>query len=55
MMWGIAIYICGIVAYLVVNHTGTEAGQIKPELIYTFFTGVFATKVVDFVYNGTKK
>jgi hypothetical protein len=52
---GIAIYIASIIAYLVVEHTGIEAGQIKPEIVYTFFTGVFATKIVDFAYKSLTK
>jgi len=52
---GIAVYMAGIIGYLVVAHTGIEAGQIKPDLIYTFFTGVFAAKIVDFAYKTITK
>ncbi len=52
---GIATYVAGIIAYLIVVHTGIKPGQIKPDLIYTFFTGVFATKIVDFAYKTITK
>ncbi len=52
---GIALYVASIIAYLVVFKTGIEEGLIKPDIVYTFFTGVFATKIVDFAYKGNIK
>jgi hypothetical protein len=52
---GIACYVAGIIAYLVVTKTGTAEGMIKPDIVYTFFTGVFATKIVDFAYKAITK
>ncbi len=55
MKMGIAIYVAGIIAYLIVYHTGVSDGQIKPEIVYTAFLSIFATKIVDFVYTALKK
>ena len=55
MQIGIAVYVAGMIAYLVVAHTGIDDGQIKPEIIYTAFLSIFATKIVDFIYNHVKK
>jgi hypothetical protein len=52
---GIACYVAGIIAYLVVEHTGLETGQIKPEIVYTAFLSIFATKIVDFAYKAITK
>jgi hypothetical protein len=52
---GIAVYVAGIIAYLVVAHTGLKAGQIKPEIVYTAFLSIFATKIVDFAYKAITK
>ncbi len=54
MKIGICVYIAGKIAYLIVQHTGIDKGQIQHDLIYTFFTGVFATKIVDFAYSVVK-
>ncbi len=56
MKIGLCTYVAGIITYLVVEHTGLQESMIKPDLIYTFFTGVFATKIVDWAYSmGVKK
>lgn len=52
---GIAVYVAGIIAYLVVTHTGLKDGQIKPEIVYTAFLSIFATKIVDFAYKAITK
>lgn len=55
MKLGIATFICGILAYLLVAHTGNEPGQIEPKIAWAFFSGVFATKIVDFVFSSIPK
>jgi len=52
MQIGIAVFVSGIITYLIVTHTGLEDGQIKPDMVYAFFTGIFATKIVDFIYKS---
>jgi hypothetical protein len=55
MKIGIAVWIAGIITYLVVMHTGTGEGKIEPETVYVAFLAIFATKIVDFVYGKVKK
>lgn len=55
MKIGIAVWIAGIITYLVVVHTGIKDGLIRPDLVYTAFLSIFATKIVDFVYDTIKK
>ena len=54
MKVGIAVYVGGMIGYLVVIHTGIQEGQIKPEIVYTAFLSIFATKIVDFIYKAIK-
>lgn len=55
MITWIAFYVCGMITYLVVVHTGTEDGQIKPDIVYTAFISIFATKIVDFIIKAAVK
>ncbi len=52
---GIAVYVAGMIAFLIVTHTGQAEGQIKPEIVYTAFISIFATKIVDFAYRAITK
>lgn len=51
MQIGIAVYVSAMLSYLVVSNGDEE--------IRAFFAGIFATKIVDFVYaikkNGVTK
>ena len=42
MQIGIAVFVCGMLAYLVVMDGDKEMKM--------FFSGIFATKIVDFIY-----
>ncbi len=55
MKIGVAVYVAGIIAYLIVKHTGMDEGQIKPADVYIFFSGVFATKIVDFAFSSMER
>ena len=55
MQIGIAVFIGGMMAYLVVQHSGTGEGQIEPKIIWTALLSIFATKIVDFAYTLKKK
>lgn len=55
MQIGVAIFVAGMIAYLVVAHTGIKDGQIKPEIVYTAFVSIFATKIVDFAFKAITK
>ncbi len=50
MQIGIAVFVCSMLAYLVIYDGDKEMKM--------FFSGIFATKIVDFIYaikNGVKK
>ncbi len=51
MQIGIFVFVAGIIAYLVVMHTGLKPGQVKADIVWTAFLSIFATKVVDFVFK----
>lgn len=52
---GIIGWICLLISYIVVRYTGIQEGMIKPDVIWSFFTGVFITKMVDHYYNAMTK
>jgi len=34
--------------YIIVNFTGSAEGQIKPETIYSYLTGIISGKLVEY-------
>jgi len=47
MQIGVAVFVAGMLAYLIVTE-----GDIEMTM---FFSGIFATKIVDFVYKAKVK
>ena len=47
MQIGVAVFVAGMLAYLIVTEGDKETKA--------FFAGIFATKIVDFVYKTVKK
>ena len=52
---GITFWFCALITYVVVKYTGIADGQIKPETIWSFGTGVFVTKILDHYINAVTK
>lgn len=49
-------WFCSLITYVVVMYTGNGEGQIKPEIIWSFCTGVLVTKLLDhYINSGTIK
>lgn len=49
-------WFCSLITYVVVMYTGNGEGQIKPEIIWSFCTGVLVTKLLDhYINSGTTK
>lgn len=51
----IFFFVAGVIGFLIVKHTGIKPGQVKPEIVFTAFVSIFATKIVDFAYTTIKK
>jgi hypothetical protein len=49
---GMVAWFCALLTYVVIKYTGGEAGQIKPEIIWSFGTGVLVTKLLDHYINA---
>ena len=54
MQIGVFLFVAGIIAFLVYEHTGTAEGQVEPKIVYTAFVSIFATKIVDFAFFKSK-
>lgn len=52
---GITFWFCCLITYVVVKYTGIADGQIRPETIWSFGTGVFVTKILDHYINPMTK
>jgi len=53
---GMVAWFCALITFVVVRHTGIGDGQIKPEIIWSFATGVLVTKILDhYINSDTKK
>lgn len=52
---GITFWFCALITYVVVRYTGGAEGQIKPETIWSFGTGVLVTKILDHYINTITK
>ena len=48
---GMISWFCSLITYVVVMYTGNGEGQIKPEIIWSFCTGVLVTKLLDHYIN----
>ena len=52
---GMVGWFCALITYVVVLHTGIGDGKIKPDIIWSFATGVLVTKILDhYINSGTK-
>ena len=52
---GIVVWFCTLITYVVVRYTGNSEGEIKPEIIWSFATGILVTKLLDhYINSGTK-
>jgi heme/copper-type cytochrome/quinol oxidase subunit 2 len=51
MQVGIFMFVAGMIAYLVVMHTGQGEGQVKADIVWTAFISIFATKIIDFAFK----
>lgn len=45
---GILIAFFAAFGYIVINFTGSAEGQIKPETIYSYLTGIISGKLVEY-------
>lgn len=52
---GITFWFCALITYVVIKYTGGAEGQIKPETIWSFGTGVLVTKILDHYINSVTK
>ena len=52
---GMVGWFCTLISYIVILHTGTADGEIKPEIIWSFATGVLVTKILDHYINTNTK
>ena len=52
---GMVLWFCALISYVVIRYTGTADGQIKPDIIWSFGTGILVTKLLDhYINSGTK-
>lgn len=52
---GIVFWFIGLISYVVIRHTGISDGMIKPDVVWSFGTGVLVTKIMDHYYNVLTK
>ena len=52
---GIVFWFVLLISYVVVRYTGTADGEIKPEIIWSFATGILVTKLIDHYINQATK
>ncbi len=45
---GILIGFFGLFIFTIAIHTGVADGEIPPETVYSFLTGILVTKLIDF-------
>jgi hypothetical protein len=52
---GILVFFAGLISFVVIFHTGTQPGQIKADIIWSFATGVMVSKLIEFYMQDTIK
>ena len=52
---GMIGWFCALISYVVIRYTGVNDGEIKPDIIWSFGTGILVTKLLDhYINSGTK-
>lgn len=49
---GIVACFMGVFIYTIHKYTGMEEGMIKPDVLYSYLTGIISSKIIDHYLNA---